>query len=999
MADVIPLKVVLGSISQLAPSDQLRADGVVPRSGTVLALGDPATTTVINLGGVGTQVNVPGSMTVTTTATFNGNTIIGDAITDDLTIVAGILANLTFRADGSPHSLTMQPAAAGAQPLQIVGGASGGAGAGGPVNITGGNAPGAGAGGSVVLTGGTSTGLPGATIVSTPRSADATVLTAGPALTLTQTGTGGASVGVFAGTLDPNAASVIAPEGSLYLRDNGATGELWIKTGPATWTQASVAGASSLQTAYVAGNAISVTDAEGSIAFSSAAAATVDLLTLTTALTATGRGLFVNNLGTGDAIVVQDGGADILVIDAAGAVSITASSSGASGGKVTIESGTGLTGAGGGIGITAGNGGSGGSGGGSIDVTSGAPGANGQDVGDITLLAPTHNFLTGVAGRVIVRASNRTTGNAVAGGIVIDGGDHTGAGAGGGIQITGGDSVSSNGGALVLTGGQSTSGGFGGSLFLLAGASPTGPGGDATLQAGSGGALAGGATLVLGGTGTGTVAGGRVEIRGGLSGIGGLPGSTVIASARGAQNVATAVTGPMLQLEQTGLDGAIVSVFVGTAVPSGGTGVVANEGSLYLRDGGALGELYLKTGAANTAWSLVSTGAGATTLQDAYNNSAAPATIVATAAKAITLSNAVDATNVLNVNRTFAGLGVGINVVMGATTTGFGINVAQTVGATGAGIQVIHTTGSGINIVQNTANSGNGLTVTQGLLGLGTGIVSSHLGGLRAADFRNNNGTVGGVLIAANGTGASQALEVTADGAHTGVSIISQNSDALIVDSMAGGNIVDFRRNTVSVLTINGPGSIIATPTSGLNFTVDTLGVGTISLDSAAASNFTVSGATADLTLGARNATITLNQAGNTILVGFIATSIVGALNELKLAATPGATVVTFTTSSATAGQAVKITGPSALAAADADDGESPTIGIQLNGVTPFQVVVAGKVTGLAGLTIGARYFFSQAPGAIVTTAPTTAGTLARRVGWADTANSLVVSVGDGYIN
>jgi hypothetical protein len=56
----------------------------------------------------------------------------------------------------------------------------------------------------------------------------------------------------------------------------------------------------------------------------------------------------------------------------------------------------------------------------------------------------------------------------------------------------------------------------------------------------------------------------------------------------------------------------------------------------------------------------------------------------------------------------------------------------------------------------------------------------------------------------------------------------------------------------------------------------------TVSIDAATSSNFTVSGATSDLTLGARGATITLNQSGDTSLSGFTATSLVGCLNELK---------------------------------------------------------------------------------------------------------------------
>jgi hypothetical protein len=55
-----------------------------------------------------------------------------------------------------------------------------------------------------------------------------------------------------------------------------------------------------------------------------------------------------------------------------------------------------------------------------------------------------------------------------------------------------------------------------------------------------------------------------------------------------------------------------------------------------------------------------------------------------------------------------------------------------------------------------------------------------------------------------------------------------------------------------------------------------------VSIDAATASNLTVSGATADLTLGARAATVTLNQSGDTALSGFTATSLIGALNELQ---------------------------------------------------------------------------------------------------------------------
>lgn len=71
--------------------------------------------------------------------------------------------------------------------------------------------------------------------------------------------------------------------------------------------------------------------------------------------------------------------------------------------------------------------------------------------------------------------------------------------------------------------------------------------------------------------------------------------------------------------------------------------------------------------------------------------------------------------------------------------------------------------------------------------------------------------------------------------------------------------------------------------------------VGAISATASGASNITVTGATADLTLGARASSITLNESGDTALdAGFTASSIIGALNELHEGFSP---VVTGTIS------------------------------------------------------------------------------------------------------
>lgn len=84
------------------------------------------------------------------------------------------------------------------------------------------------------------------------------------------------------------------------------------------------------------------------------------------------------------------------------------------------------------------------------------------------------------------------------------------------------------------------------------------------------------------------------------------------------------------------------------------------------------------------AWTSLSTGTA--TLQSAY---AAGNTIAATAARPIAFSNAVDATDLLTLTRTFAGAGRGLFVSMGPTTTGNGIAVSMATGATGSALSIL----------------------------------------------------------------------------------------------------------------------------------------------------------------------------------------------------------------------------------------------------------------------------------------------------------------------
>ena len=67
---------------------------------------------------------------------------------------------------------------------------------------------------------------------------------------------------------------------------------------------------------------------------------------------------------------------------------------------------------------------------------------------------------------------------------------------------------------------------------------------------------------------------------------------------------------------EIGLEGQSCAIFSGTIDPSS-AGEVAPPGSVYLRNiGGVTGEVYQKTGAANTAWTLIGAGSGPIGMDD-----------------------------------------------------------------------------------------------------------------------------------------------------------------------------------------------------------------------------------------------------------------------------------------------------------------------------------------------------------------------------------------------
>jgi hypothetical protein len=176
--------------------------------------------------------------------------------------------------------------------------------------------------------------------------------------------TGAASL--FTGTSDPSG-SITGDAGSLFLRDTGSGGELYVNTSTGsgtTWSLlAAATGSVSLQSAYETGASITVSTAEGTLAISGTVDDAQTVMSLTggahTASTAenlldisndadsTGYAVQINNLGSGNALDVQDGGGSVLTVNGAGAVSLTPTSgqnatiTAAGAGAVDITSGSG----------------------------------------------------------------------------------------------------------------------------------------------------------------------------------------------------------------------------------------------------------------------------------------------------------------------------------------------------------------------------------------------------------------------------------------------------------------------------------------------------------------------------------------------------------------------------------------------------------------------------------------------------------------------------------
>lgn len=130
-----------------------------------------------------------------------------------------------------------------------------------------------------------------------------------------------------------------------------------------------------------------------------------------------------------------------------------------------------------------------------------------------------------------------------------------------------------------------------------------------------------------------------------------------------------------------------------------------------------------------------------------------------------------------------------------------------------------------------------------------------------------------------------------------------------------------------------------------------------------------------------------------------------GRLNLNMLPSGVGADTKDITASEAlSAGSMVNIydaTGAKARKADATAANKFYAVGFVLDSVAsgqPAKVYFEGVVTGLSGLTIGAKYFLSETAGAITSTAPSTSGALVQFVGTAISATELSFEPHQHYV-
>jgi len=423
-------------------------------------------------------------------------------------------------------------------------------------------------------------------------------------------------------------------------------------------------------------------------------------------------------------------------------------------------------------------------------------------------------------------------------------------------------------------------------------------------------------------------------------------------------------------------------------------------GTMFLTSAGAITAAAVGAVSINSTGAAINVGDGA----DAFAINVG----TGAAARTITIGNSTGATSAA-INVGTGGLTLGTNATVHNVAIGSGTGASSvTIDMGTAGIAIgtggvaapitignsIGATGASIDVGTNGLQLGTNATVHTVNVGSVTGASSVTINTGTAGVAIATNAVAAAVTIG-NGTGASSAvINVGSGGLDLGT---TANAHTVTIGSATGASILNANLGTGGMNLGTNPvaGTITVGNATGATAVNLTSGTGEISL--------VATGATTDLNFTARSGTlITLNQAGDTSLVGFTATSIVGALNEL--AAGAGASTYTATVAFA-AGQIAYVDSDNAvsLAVATADNAAARVIGgataaitisttgeIRTSGPVNLQFVAA--LTLVAGDAVYMSLTAGQATNDVTAY---TAGNVIQAMGYVKDASTYTGAAGD----
>ena len=240
---------------------------------------------------------------------------------------------------------------------------------------------------------------------------------------------------------------------------------------------------------------------------------------------------------------------------------------------------------------------------------------------DGTAIAGANGVTGDEGGDVILRGGSADANASLGSRIQATGADLTG---GGPVELVGGDGAAGlTGGSIVISAGEGDDGNDPGASITIGGGSGAGNAGVVTI---TGEVLGSGSMTVRGaqqategggyftaGTGQSGTRGGNSFLAGGDAGTGLPGGNATLGAGYGddGNSQAAEVTcnggsgGGAAGTISITTGGLTFSVIGGTADPSAGGGVAADVASLYARNDSGTGELWVKTGSSDTAWTQV----------------------------------------------------------------------------------------------------------------------------------------------------------------------------------------------------------------------------------------------------------------------------------------------------------------------------------------------------------------------------------------------------------